>query len=80
MKSKSVSRSAVPHSLRSHELHAAHQAPLSMASSRQGYWNGLLFPSPGDLPNLGTEPGSPALWAESLLTQLPGKPKSIPAS
>ena len=61
MKSKSVSRSALPHSLRSHELHAAHQAPLSMASSRQGYWNGLLFPSPGDLPNLGTEPGSPAL-------------------
>ena len=36
----------------------AHQAPLSMGFSRQGYWSGLPFPSPGDLPNPGIEPGS----------------------
>ena len=35
------------------------QAPLSMAFPRQGYWSGLLFPSPGDLPDPGTEPASP---------------------
>ena len=39
----------------------AHQAPLSMGFSRQEYWNGLLFPSPGDLLDLGIESGSPAL-------------------
>ena len=38
----------------------AHQAPLSMGFSRQEYWSGLLFPSPGDLPNSGIEPTSPA--------------------
>ena len=53
---------------------AAHQAPLSMRFSRQGYWSGLPFPSPGDLPNPGIEPGSPALQADSLLTELQGKP------
>ena len=37
----------------------AHQDPLSMEFSRQEYWSGLPFPSPGDLPNLGTEPVSP---------------------
>ena len=37
----------------------AHQAPLSMEFSRQAYWSGLPFPSPGDLPNLGIEPGCP---------------------
>ena len=37
--------------------------------------NGLLFPSPGDLPDLGIKPGSPALQADSLLTELPGKSK-----
>ena len=37
------------------------QAPLSMGFSRQEYWSGLPFPSPGDLPNPGTEPTSPAL-------------------
>ena len=50
------------------------QAPLSMEFSRQGYWSGLPFPSPGDLPNPGIEPGSSALQAYSLLTELPGKP------
>ena len=39
----------------------AYQAVLSMAFSRQEYWSGLPFPSPGDLPNPGIEPGSPAL-------------------
>ena len=39
----------------------AHQAPLSMGFSRQEYWSGLPFPSPGDLPDPGTEPGSP-VW------------------
>ena len=40
---------------------AAYQAPLSMQFSRQEYWSGLPFPSPGDLPDPGIEPGSPAL-------------------
>ena len=39
----------------------AHQAPLSMGFPRQEYWSGLPFPSPGDLPDPGTEPVSPAL-------------------
>ena len=42
------------------------QAPLSMGFSRQGYWSGLPFPPSGDLPNPGTEPGSPALQVDSL--------------
>ena len=52
-------------SLRPHGL--ACQAPLSMGFSKQEYWSGLPFPSPGDLPDLGIEPGSPALQADSLL-------------
>ena len=40
---------------------AAHQAPLSMGLSRQEYWSGLTFPSPGYLPDLRIEPGPPAL-------------------
>ena len=51
----------------------AHQAPLSMGSSRQEYWSGLQFPTPGDLPNLGIEPKSPALQAASLPFEPPGK-------
>ena len=50
------------------------QAPPSMGFSRQEYWSGVPFPSPGDLPNPGMEPGSPALQAGSLLSELPGKP------
>ena len=46
------------------------QAPLSIGFSRQEYWSGLPFPSPGDLPDLGIEPGSPALQAYSLPTEL----------
>ena len=49
----------------------AHQAPLSMGLSRQEYWRGLPFPSPGNLPYPGVEPGSPALQADSLPTELP---------
>ena len=44
----------------------AHQAPLFMGFSRQEYWSGLPFPSPGDLPDPGIEPVSPALQAISL--------------
>ena len=43
----------------------AHQAPLSMGFSRQEYWSGLPFPSPGDLPNPGIKPKSAALQAEA---------------
>ena len=50
------------------------QTPLSMGFSRQEYWSGLPFPSPGDLPNPGIKPRSPALQADSLLSLPPGKP------
>ena len=46
------------------------QAPLSMGFSRQEYWSGLPCPSPGDLPDPGIKPWSPALQAESLPTEL----------
>ena len=49
----------------------AHQAPSSMEFSRQEYWSGLPFPSSGDLPNLGVEPGSPALQADTLPSEPP---------
>ena len=52
----------------------AYQAPLSMAFSRQEYWGELPFPSAGDLPNPEIEPGSPALQADFLPTELPEKP------
>ena len=48
----------------------AHQAPPSMGFSRQEYWSGLPFASPGDLSDPGVEPRSPALEADSLLTEL----------
>ena len=48
----------------------ARQAPLSMGFSRQIYGSGLPFPSPGDLPNPGIKPASPALQVDSLLTEL----------
>ena len=53
----------------------AHKAPLSMGFSRQEYWNGLPFPSPGDLPDPGIKPGSPALQPDALTSEPPGKPK-----
>ena len=55
----------------------AHHAPLSMGFSRQEYWSGLLFPSPGDLPDPGIEPGSPALQADALTSEPPGKHKDL---
>ena len=51
----------------------ARQAPPSMGFSRQEYWSGLSFPSPGDLPDPGIEPRSPALQADTLTSELPGK-------
>jgi len=54
------------------------QAPLSMGISRQEYWSGLPFPSPGDLPDLGIKPGSPPLQADSLPAELQGKPLGSP--
>ena len=51
----------------------AHQAPPSMGFSRQEYWSGLPFPSPGDLPNPGIKLKSPALWADALTSEPPGK-------
>ena len=50
------------------------QAPLSMGFSRQEYWNGLPFPTSGNLPDPGIEPRDPALQADSLVTELQGKP------
>ena len=44
-----------------------------MGFSRQEYWSGLPFPSPGDLPNPGIEPGYPALQADTLSSEPPGK-------
>ena len=52
----------------------AHQAPPPMGFSRQEYCSGLPFPSPGDLPDAGMEPRSPALHADTLLSESPGKP------
>ena len=49
------------------------QASLSMGFSRQEYWYGLPFPPPGDLPNPGIGPRSPALQADSLPSEPPGK-------
>ena len=51
-----------------------HQAPLSMGFSRQEYWTGLPFPPPGDLPDPGIEPASPALAGRFSITALLGKP------
>ena len=56
----------------------AHQASPSMGFSRQEYWSGLPFPSPGDLPDPGIEPRSPALEADTLTSEPPGKqPKCL---
>ena len=52
-------------------------APLSMGFCRQEHWSGLPFPSPGDLPNTGIEPRSPALQADSLPSELRGSCASI---
>ena len=49
----------------------AYQAPPSMGHTRQEYWSGLPFPSPGDLPDPGIEPGSPAFQADALTSEPP---------
>ena len=55
----------------------AYQAPRSMGFSRQEYWSGLPFPSPGDLPDPGIEPGSPALQTDALPSEPPGNTKVL---
>ena len=50
----------------------AHQVPPSMEFSRQEYWSGLPFPSPGDLPDLGIKPGLPSLQTDALPSEPPG--------
>ena len=54
----------------------AYQAPLSVEFSRQEYWSGLPYPSPGDLPDPGIEPRSPTLPADILPSEPPGKPNT----
>ena len=56
----------------------AYQGPQSMGCSRQEYWSGLPFPSPGDLPDPGIEPRSPALQADALPLSYQGSPKETP--
>ena len=51
----------------------AYQAPLFMGFSRQEYWSGFPFPSPGHLPDPGFEPGPPELQADALTSEPPGK-------
>ena len=70
---KSVSRSVVSYFLPT-PWTVAHQAPLPMEFSRQEYWCGLPFSSPGDLPNPGNKPRSCAFQADSLPPEPPGKP------
>ena len=48
-----------------------------MGFPRQEYWSGLPFPSPGDLPDPGIEPGSPTLWEDALSSEPPGKINNI---
>ena len=71
---KKTSRLVMSNSLQTRRLHVAHQAPLFMGFSRQEFWSGQPFPSPGDIPDLRIEPGSPALQADSLPFEPLGKP------
>ena len=77
-----TSGSLVTKSCPTHEIPrtVACQAPLSMRFSSQEHWSGLPFPSPGDLPNPGIEPRSPALQADCFPTELQGKPNIYPSS
>ena len=54
-------------------MDCSYQAPQSMEFPRQEYWSGLPFPSPGDLPDPGIEPGSPTLQADALPSEPPRK-------
>ena len=65
MKVKSLSRVRLFETLWT----VAYQASLSMRFSRQEYWSGLPFPSPGDLPDPGIEPGFPTLEADALTSE-----------
>ena len=55
----------------------AYQAPPSMGFSKQEYWSGVPFLFPGDLRNLGIEPGSPAFQADALTSEPPGKSLNV---
>ena len=55
----------------------AYQAPPSVGFSRQEYWSGLPFPSPGDLPDPGIKPRSPSYQADALTSEPPGKPREL---
>ena len=57
--------------------HSLPQAPLSMGFSRQGHWSAFPFPSPGDLPNPGIEPASPALGGGFFTSVSPRKPRDL---
>ena len=70
MKVKSLSRVRLFETLWT----VAYHAPPSMGFSGQEYWSGLPFPSPGDLPDPGIEPRSPAFQADALTSEPPGKP------
>ena len=58
-------------------MDVAYQPPLFMGFSRQRYWNGLPFPSPGDPPNPGIKPRSPTLQANALPSEPPGKSEGV---
>ena len=58
-------------------VHGIFQARILEWEKKKEYWNGLPFPSPGDLPNLGMEPVSPSLAGRFLTTEPPGKPGSL---
>jgi len=73
MVTRCVSHSVVSELFAPLSMNISLPAPLSMEFSRKEYWGGLPFPSPGDLPDPGIEPGSPALQ-DSLPTEPPGKP------
>ena len=74
IKSESVSCSVLANSATPQTV--AHQSPLSMEFSRQEYWSGQPYLSPGDLHNPGTKPRSPAFQADSLPSEPPGKVKN----
>ena len=65
---------SLPFVSNSDPMDVACQGPPPMEFFRQEYWSGLPFASPGDLPNPGIQPGSPALQADSLPSEPPGKP------
>ena len=64
----------VPNTISETPWTVVYHAPPSMGFSRQEYWSGLPFPSPGDLPDTGIKPGSPTLEADALTSEPPGKP------